>query len=288
MKLKEICRSVEERTGERCTPAMINNYERVGLIPPPPRTKGGTRIFSEEYARLISRIVELKSRYLRLEAVKEILEREDALKSGRQDVPDGGFPAKAERKAEGRRAEIVDAAILSFSQKGYHETKISDIAERIGCGVGTIYNYFPGKKNLLLAAVDGIIDIVLEKMDRINEIEDNPIARIRKKGLAFLGNYNQIKDIMFILEGEAVGEDADFSSKAATLIAKYTGAMIEDLDDAIHKGLIRDIDSKAASYELFGMILMMGYLISQDNRYSPETLVDNIADALLNGILIKE
>ncbi|MEW6553728.1 MAG: TetR family transcriptional regulator [Actinomycetota bacterium] len=288
MKLKEICRSVEERTGERCTPAMINNYERIGLIPPPPRTKGGTRIFSEDYTRLISRIVELKSRYLRLEAVKEILEKEGPLASGTQGVPDVKAPVNTEGKPEGRRAEIVDAAILSFSHKGYHETKISDIAERIGCGVGTIYNYFPGKKNLLLAAVDGIIDIVLEKMDRINETEDNPIARIRKKGLAFLGNYNQIKDIMFILEGEAVGEDADFSSKAATLIAKYTGAMIEDLDDAVSMGLIRDIDPKAASYELFGMVLMMGYLISQDDSYSPETLIDNFADALLNGILIRE
>jgi AcrR family transcriptional regulator len=232
--------------------------------------------------------VELKSRYLRLEAVKEILDREDASAPRRQGVRDGEVLTRAEEKIEGRRAEIVDAAILSFSCKGYHDTKISDIAERIGCGVGTIYNYFPSKKNLLLAAVDGIIDIVLEKMDRINEIEDNPIARIRKKGLAFLGDYNQIKDIMFILEGEAVGEDADFSSKAATLIAKYTGAMTEDLDDAVRMGLIRDIDSKAASYELFGMILMMGYLISQDDRYTPEGLVDNIADALLNGILIKQ
>lgn len=288
MKLKRLCASVEERTGKRCTPAMVNNYERVGLIPPPPRTDGGTRIFSEEYVRRISRIVELKSRYLRLGAVKEILDREEAAAPKAEGVPDGEISVRDQDKIDDRHAEIVDAAILSFSHKGYHDTKISDIAERIGCGVGTIYNYFPSKKDLLLAAVDGIIDMVLGQLSRINEMEDNPIARIKKKGIAFLNNYSQIKDIMFILEGEAVGEDADFSNKAATLIAKYTGAMIEDVDDAIGMGLIREIDSKAASYELFGMVLMIGYLISQDDSYSPEELIDNLADALLNGILVKD
>lgn len=43
---------------------------------------------------------------------------------------------------------IKEAAISVFGQKGYSETKISDIAEKSGISIGTIYKYFKGKKEL--------------------------------------------------------------------------------------------------------------------------------------------
>jgi len=43
---------------------------------------------------------------------------------------------------------IKAAATDTFSSQGYKETKISDIAQRAGVSVGTIYSYYKGKKEL--------------------------------------------------------------------------------------------------------------------------------------------
>ncbi|NRY61538.1 TetR/AcrR family transcriptional regulator [Clostridium beijerinckii] len=45
-------------------------------------------------------------------------------------------------------SKIKDAAINLFSQRGYKETKIADIAKSAGVSVGTIYVSFKGKKEL--------------------------------------------------------------------------------------------------------------------------------------------
>ncbi|MFN8373779.1 MAG: helix-turn-helix domain-containing protein [Anaerolineae bacterium] len=50
-----------------------------------------------------------------------------------------------------RRAQILEAAVKVFAAKGYHRATIPDIAREAGIAVGTIYNYFGKKDDLLLA-----------------------------------------------------------------------------------------------------------------------------------------
>jgi len=50
-----------------------------------------------------------------------------------------------------RRAQILEAAVKVFAAKGYHRATIPDIAKEARIAVGTIYNYFGKKDDLLLA-----------------------------------------------------------------------------------------------------------------------------------------
>src|SRR5213595_1997968 len=60
-----------------------------------------------------------------------------------------------------RQAQILDAATKIFAKKGFHRATIPDIAKEAGIAVGTIYNYFGKKEDLLLAL-----------MHRMNETEN--------------------------------------------------------------------------------------------------------------------
>ena len=51
-------------------------------------------------------------------------------------------------QANDKLEDIRQAAIVVFSEKGYAEAKISDIAIQAGVSAGTIYNYFKSKKEL--------------------------------------------------------------------------------------------------------------------------------------------
>ncbi|OKB67904.1 TetR family transcriptional regulator [Serratia marcescens] len=49
----------------------------------------------------------------------------------------------------GNREKIVDAALHSFTHKGFHQTSMRDIAQAAGVSVGNLYNHFAGKEALI-------------------------------------------------------------------------------------------------------------------------------------------
>lgn len=65
-------------------------------------------------------------------------------------------PAAGRRaaRAEARREEILDAAERVFSERGFHETGIADIAAELGIGHGTFYRYFENKQDIATQVLD--------------------------------------------------------------------------------------------------------------------------------------
>jgi len=57
---------------------------------------------------------------------------------------------RAQQKTQ-REARILRAAEHLFGRRGYAETSMHDVARRARVAVGTIYNYFPSKAELVLA-----------------------------------------------------------------------------------------------------------------------------------------
>ena len=64
------------------------------------------------------------------------------------------------------RQRIVEAAMELFWLKGYGSTSIADILSRSQVNSGSLYHFFPGKQDLLIAVLeayrDGIGPMLLE------------------------------------------------------------------------------------------------------------------------------
>ncbi|WP_106626199.1 TetR/AcrR family transcriptional regulator [Selenomonas massiliensis] len=58
---------------------------------------------------------------------------------------------RRERKKLQSRRMILEAAISEFSRKGYKETSVADIMSTADLGIGTFYNYFNSKEDLLFS-----------------------------------------------------------------------------------------------------------------------------------------
>ncbi|MET0399962.1 MAG: TetR/AcrR family transcriptional regulator [Longimicrobiaceae bacterium] len=84
--------------------------------------------------------------------------------------PASAEPAKRrswERRSEARPAEIVDAALDVFVERGYAAAKMDEIAERAGVTKGTVYLYFQGKEDLFRAVVHRTVLPNLETGERL-------------------------------------------------------------------------------------------------------------------------
>jgi TetR/AcrR family fatty acid metabolism transcriptional regulator len=74
---------------------------------------------------------------------------------------------------------LLDAAIQVFSQKGYHEATISEIARRANVSDGILYQYFENKEDLLFSIAGRKISDDLIKLNEIFDIK-NPLRKIRR------------------------------------------------------------------------------------------------------------
>lgn len=75
------------------------------------------------------------------------------------------------KTSEERREEIVKTAQNFFINKGYVETKVSDIVKSIGVSQGTFYYYFKSKKEVIDAIID---DYIKELIQKAKPILENP------------------------------------------------------------------------------------------------------------------
>jgi len=72
-----------------------------------------------------------------------------------------------------KQKSILEASYNLFTEKGYHETTIDDIAHAAKVGKGTIYNYFADKEAILTFLIDNTMRNALKNLNKI-DIE-NPV-----------------------------------------------------------------------------------------------------------------
>src|SRR5688572_30852495 len=62
-------------------------------------------------------------------------------------------PARQRLAPEERREAILDAALSAFSDLGYTQATLNDVADRLGVTKGCLYHYFESKEQLLVELI---------------------------------------------------------------------------------------------------------------------------------------
>ena len=64
------------------------------------------------------------------------------------------MPKVSDEHMEGRRRQIIDAAIACFARDGFHRATMQDICAEARLSPGAIYRHFPGKDAIVEAIAD--------------------------------------------------------------------------------------------------------------------------------------
>ena len=68
-----------------------------------------------------------------------------------------------------RRAQILDAALVCFAKRGFHQTSMHDISAEAGISVGLIYRYFDNKEAVISAMADRHKKEIQEVLERARQ-----------------------------------------------------------------------------------------------------------------------
>jgi len=78
---------------------------------------------------------------------------------------------KQKRSIE-KKANIMEAGLELFREKGYYNTNTREIAAVAGVSIGAVYSYFKDKKDIYLAVSEHILDTQLQPL--LDEIANTP------------------------------------------------------------------------------------------------------------------
>jgi AcrR family transcriptional regulator len=82
-----------------------------------------------------------------------------------EDMP----PEPRQKRSLEKRARLKEAGLALFGEKGYESTSIDDVASRANLAVGTFYQHYRTKRQLLLALMD-------ELLEQLSRLEFRPQA----------------------------------------------------------------------------------------------------------------
>src|SRR5262245_52907001 len=194
-------------------------------------------------------------------------------------------PANEELWAN-RREEILEAAVRLFAEHGYADTDTQLLADELGVGKGTLYRYFPSKRDLFLAAADRAMRLLRERIDSCIAGIDEPLERIAAAIRAYLAFFAERPEFVELL----MQERAQFKDRKKPTYFVHREANLERwrvlYRSLIAEGRIRDMPveriSDAVSNLVYGTMFSNYFTGSQK---SPEAQAQDILDVVFHGIL---
>jgi AcrR family transcriptional regulator len=114
----------------------------------------------------------------------------------------GDNPAKRSNRAERTRTAIVAAALSVFNERGYHNTRITDITDAAAVAVGTFYTYFATKEDVFEVVLESVEAEVLESQQRPRGLP--PIESIRETNRLYVEAFMRNARFWAMLEEAAM------------------------------------------------------------------------------------
>src|SRR5437773_750766 len=68
-----------------------------------------------------------------------------------------------------RRSQILEAALVCFAKRGFHQTSMHDISAEAGISVGLIYRYFENKEAVISAMADRHKEEIQQMLERARQ-----------------------------------------------------------------------------------------------------------------------
>lgn len=191
-------------------------------------------------------------------------------------------------KPKDKRKTILDAALKTFVTRGYHGTKVSEIARIADVAEGTLYNYFPSKEELLLAVFDekwgGIIEDVKAKIVRL----DDPNDKLKVMFSKVVWMFKEDRHLAEIFLVDVKQSSIFLNNYPVNRVVEFIDLIEEILEEGKRKGVYRqDLDTKVAKMIIFGAAqgIMLSWVLSEsaaDNNRAFKVSLYRASRALRN------
>ena len=163
------------------------------------------------------------------------------------------------RRPESRPAEILEAALDLFSERGFAATRLEDVASRAGLSKAAIYLYFKDKESLLTALVETTIGTRLELAQGLIAAHEGAMSPLLAQILGLLSkqmNESRLPDIIKLVITESRARPEIGRTYLERVVLRALPLFQSLIERGMASGEFRAVDSRLAVKCLVGPMLL--------------------------------
>lgn len=196
--------------------------------------------------------------------------------------------SRREREKLWQRHQMLEAAMELFSEKGFHNVSMHEIAERAEFAIGTLYKFFKNKEDLYRALV----------MEKSTEIFNALSAPLSEDGdtQAVLVNYLEnrakisaeiaplLRLHMAIAQGLRFNVNAEVEHEHRKLHEQHIATLASVMKEGIRKKVLRELDPMTMAVALDGLARSIFICSVKDpEQYPQDKSARVVLDLFLRG-----
>ncbi len=194
-------------------------------------------------------------------------------------------PTFERMSGEMRRADILEAALCIFAEKGYDRASLQEIAEQVGILKGSIYYYYKSKEDLLFDILAMIYAEHMGNLRMLDQGEGDPVARLKYllSGHAAFLCRNSVRTTVLLRDMHSLpvdrgkliwGSGQDYRRVFRDLICEAQSA-----------GQVPwEVNAKLAALWIVGSLNWLHRWYRPDRSRNPQEVGEEFADQLTRGV----
>lgn len=179
----------------------------------------------------------------------------------------------------GKAELILQAAIEVFAEKGFFKATTGDISRQAGIAVGTIYNYFSSKDEILVK----IFSAEAEKRQALaRALEDKPLSTLEKLDLLLKHHLSALQANPAL--AKVVISEKSVVRKLSPEDFSPDGGMVKIIENIISKGQDND-DLHIRPLLIFGMIEITMERFLEHPQFDLDSAREELIQLLKTGLI---
>ncbi len=182
---------------------------------------------------------------------------------------------------------ILDAAVRVFATKGYHTSRVGDIAEEAGIAHGLLYHYFGSKEEVLQTVFRENWSQLVEALTRVEASEEPPIQQLGAIAKVLLRSWRDQPDLVRVMVRE-VARSPQLQEQVDEIRAVFL-VIQRVIERGQADGSFRpELDARLASWIFYGGLeeLLTGWVLGQlpDGDEEVARAEQTVVDLLCGGL----
>jgi AcrR family transcriptional regulator len=163
-------------------------------------------------------------------------------------------PHRGRPRTDGLRDRILVVAERVFSERPFHTVRMDEVARRSGVAKGTVYLYFPGKRELYLAVLFEGMERLRRRLESVAAVSAAPLDRLRATVAGLLEHRSRRHELLALLlryEQRLTPDEARQWLRRRERLSQTVQSVIAE---AIGAGALRSVDLKVGEEMLLGIV----------------------------------
>ncbi|HEV7686076.1 MAG TPA: TetR/AcrR family transcriptional regulator [Acidimicrobiia bacterium] len=185
------------------------------------------------------------------------------------------------RKRQRRINEILRVAAQVLSEKGYYNTSLEEIADRLDLAKASLYHYFDSKESLLTACLGTVAEESISRLTAIASGAGSTPERLRGLIIEQLRiitiEYPELARLFLAhLEWPATVREriSDWHTRHDAIIKGV-------IEEGVKSGEFGDIDISVVRHNLTGALNFVPFWFHAEGRFSDRDAFEAVADSVL-------